>query len=99
MPPAARTRIIRRMLGFVSIGRNSVGYFFSAFFCKSGVRMRLCSIQSIHTELAKLYSQKVISCTVCTADLWGGKFDPPGPNRESRRHLSRQRSGVVPKEK
>ena len=34
--------------------------------------MRSRSIQSIHTELAKLYSKKVISRTVCPANLWGG---------------------------
>jgi hypothetical protein len=45
---------------------------------------KLCCVQSIHTELAKLYSKKVISRTVYPADLWGGKFDPPGlsPQRE-----------------
>jgi hypothetical protein len=35
-----------------------------------------------HTELAKLYSQKVISRMVCLADLRGGKFDPPGLSRQ-----------------
>ena len=38
----------------------------------------LCVVQPIHTELAKLYSKKVISRVVCPADLWGGKLDPPG---------------------
>jgi hypothetical protein len=37
------------------------------------------SLQSIHTESAKLYSRKVISRMACPANLWGGKFDPPGP--------------------
>jgi len=37
------------------------------------------SLQSIHTKLAKLYSKKVISRMVCPANLWGGKFDQPGP--------------------
>ena len=36
---------------------------------------KLCSVQSIHTELAKLYSKKVIFRVVCPADLWGGKLD------------------------
>jgi hypothetical protein len=43
---------------------------------------KLCSVQSIHTELAKLYSQKVISRMVCLAYLWGGKFDPRGLSRQ-----------------
>ena len=30
---------------------------------------KLCSVQSIYTELAKLYSKKVISRTVCLADF------------------------------
>jgi len=43
---------------------------------------KLFGVQSIHTELAKLYSQKVISRMVYPADLWGGKFDPPGLSRQ-----------------
>jgi hypothetical protein len=43
---------------------------------------KLCSVQSIHTELAKLYSKKVISRVVCRADLSGRKFDPPGLFRQ-----------------
>jgi hypothetical protein len=43
-----------------------------------GLVRKLCCVQSIHTELAKLYSKKVISRVVCPADLWGGKLDPPG---------------------
>ena len=43
---------------------------------------KLCGVQSIHTELAKLYSQKVISRMVRPADLCGGKFDPPGLSRQ-----------------
>ena len=53
---------------------------------------KLCSVQSIHTELAKLYSQKVISRMVCPADLWGEKFDPPGLSRQR----ARNKNGAVP---
>jgi len=31
-----------------------------------------------HTELAKLYSKKVISLMLCRTYLWGEKLDPPG---------------------
>jgi hypothetical protein len=36
-------------------------------------RKKLWSLQSIHTELAKLYSEKVISRMVCPANLFWGR--------------------------
>jgi hypothetical protein len=49
----------------------------------------LCCVQSIDTELAKLYSQKVISRVVCPTDLWGGKLDPPGLSSWQERNKNR----------
>ena len=39
---------------------------------------KLCSVQSIHTELAKLYSQKVICARRMPDGSLGRKLDPPG---------------------
>ena len=59
---------IRFMILAIALGIKKLGY---VCFVR-----KLCSVQSIHTELAKLYSQKVISRMGCPADLWGRKFDP-----------------------
>jgi hypothetical protein len=46
-------------------------------------RKRLWSFQSIHTELAKLYSKKVIFRMVCPANLWAGT-EMVNPDRTQR---------------
>ncbi len=52
---------IRFMILAIVIGIKNLGY---VCFVR-----KLCCVQSIHTELAKLYSQKVMFRTVCPADL------------------------------
>jgi len=61
-------------------------------------RKKLCNLQSIHTELAKLYSKRVVSRMVCPANLWGGKFDPPRSllSRQLGCADCRRRSGINP---
>jgi hypothetical protein len=68
---------IRFMILAIVIGIKNLGYL-------CFVR-KLCSVQSIHTEFAKLYSKKVISRMVCPADLWRDGDQPD---------LSDQGSGI-----